>query len=559
MNSDVFGNIKTAAQLAAACRKVATDYKTLYVMGCFGAPMTETNKARYIKHHQYNAQAYRIKMINAADDETFGFDCVCLIKGMLWGWDGDKSHIYGGAEYMSNDVPDIAADGMFRACTEQSSDFSNIQIGEAVWKAGHIGVYIGDGLSVECTPSWKNNVQITACNCDKTGYDRRNWTKHGKLPYVTYEETPEEVPEKPYLSRGIDISKWQGEFDMAKAQNEGFKFAIIKGGGGDVGLYTDKQFANNYKKAKALGMPVGSYWFTKATSVKAAIEEADYYYKNCLMGRQFELPIYLDVEGSMLKLNKRLLNDIVRAWCQRIEEKGYFVGIYSGIYSFRDLLDEDITNHYVLWLAQYAKTRSYSHKNIGMWQYGGETNYIRSNKVAGVTCDQDYMFVDYPSIIKTAKLNGFGEPESAETKPAETVQTNSYPTIRSGSTGTYVKKAQEYLNKHGASLNVDSVFGALTLAAVKKFQKEKGLDVDGVVGPKTWVALEAEPKVEEFKSYSVRVTSAALNVRSGPGMNYGINTCIRDKGTYTIVAESNGWGKLKPGAGWINLDYTKRV
>lgn len=76
-----------------------------------------------------------------------------------------------------------------------------------------------------------------------------------------------------------------------------------------------------------------------------------------------------------------------------------------------------------------------------------------------------------------------------------------------------------------------------------------------------WIPLSlANPKTEsdEFKSYLVKVTSAALNVRSGPGMSYGINMCIRDKGIYTIVAESDGWGKLKSGAGWINLNYTTR-
>ena len=61
---------------------------------------------------------------------------------------------------------------------------------------------------------------------------------------------------------------------------------------------------------------------------------------------------------------------------------------------------------------------------------------------------------------------------------------------------------------------------------------------------------------------------AALKVRTGgskspgiisPGTNYGTNGCIRDYGTYTIVETSGNWGKLKSGAGWICLDYTKRV
>ena len=60
-----------------------------------------------------------------------------------------------------------------------------------MWLQGQIGVYIGDVLAVECTPSWKNCVQITAvANIGaKTGYNSRRWTRHGKLPYVTYEGT----------------------------------------------------------------------------------------------------------------------------------------------------------------------------------------------------------------------------------------------------------------------------------------------------------------------------------------------------------------------------------
>ena len=65
-------------------------------------------------------------------------------------------------------------------------------------------------------------------------------------------------------------------------------------------------------------------------------------------------------------------------------------------------------------------------------------------------------------------------------------------------------------------------------------------------------------------SYLVKVTTDVLNIRKGPGTNYGTNGDIRDKGVYTIVAESDGpgaskWGKLKSGAGWISLDYAKKV
>lgn len=179
---------------------IAKNYKTLYVMGCFGAPLNSSNKERYCNNHSYNKDITRQKMINSASVDTFGFDCVNLIKGVLWGWNGDKSKTYGGAKYAVNGVPDVSADGMIAKCLDVSTNFSNVDVGEAVWCPGHIGIYIGDGLAVECSPAWKNCVQITACNCTKSGYNRRDWVKHGKLPYITYEKV-----EQKKLETGNDI------------------------------------------------------------------------------------------------------------------------------------------------------------------------------------------------------------------------------------------------------------------------------------------------------------------------------------------------------------------
>ena len=102
---------------------IAKNYKTLYVMGCFGAPMTAANKKRYTGNHEYNRQSARVAMINAASADTFGFDCVCLIKGVLWGWNGDASRVYGGADYAVNGVPDIGADTMITKCSGVTTDF----------------------------------------------------------------------------------------------------------------------------------------------------------------------------------------------------------------------------------------------------------------------------------------------------------------------------------------------------------------------------------------------------------------------------------------------------
>lgn len=59
--------------------------------------------------------------------------------------------------------------------------------------------------------------------------------------------------------------------------------------------------------------------------------------------------------------------------------------------------------------------------------------------------------------------------------------------------------------------------------------------------------------------YKVRITASVLNVRAGAGTNYKVNTTVKKDEVYTIVAESGSWGKLKSGAGWISLAYTKQV
>lgn len=166
---------------------IAEDLDTLYIMGCFGAPMNEKNKTRYKKNHEYNKKPERSNMIQCATDSTFGFDCCGLIKSILWGFSADKKHTYGGAKYKANGVPDTNAEGLIQKCSGVSTNMNTITAGEMVWMQGHCGIYIGNGRVVEATPKWDNGVQITGLathvhNCTH----ERIWTKHGKLPWVTY-------------------------------------------------------------------------------------------------------------------------------------------------------------------------------------------------------------------------------------------------------------------------------------------------------------------------------------------------------------------------------------
>lgn len=180
--------IKNNYELAQKAKNVATKYKTLYVRGAWGWPLTPANKIRAKKAYAYNRAAARARKIDAASSSTFAFDCVCLVKALLWGWDGNTKLKNGGAKYASNGVPDINADAMINVCKDVSGSFNRIEVGEFLWMPGHCGIYIDEGLAVECTPSWSDNVQITAVGNvgKKAGYNTRTWRKHGKLPYFAY-------------------------------------------------------------------------------------------------------------------------------------------------------------------------------------------------------------------------------------------------------------------------------------------------------------------------------------------------------------------------------------
>ena len=170
--------------------EIATTKKTVYAWGMFGSVITKSrvqDKAKqYPNWYTDGKIASVFSPLYGSNPPVWGFDCIGLIKGVLWGWDGDETKTYGGAIYASASVPDASADAMIGRCTDVSSDMGNIAVGEYLWMKGHCGIYIGNGRVVESSPKWANGVQVTALTA-------RAWSKHGKLPWVEYENSSEEV------------------------------------------------------------------------------------------------------------------------------------------------------------------------------------------------------------------------------------------------------------------------------------------------------------------------------------------------------------------------------
>lgn len=228
--------VMTSAQLCARAEDIADNYKTSYMLGPWGWPANDKMIARATTNGKY-AETNKgwLRYANAIKGKGFLFDCIGLIKGILWGWSGDLSRTYGGAGYELHGLEDWGADTVIQKCRDLSEDFSTIVPGEAVWMRGHIGIYVGGGQVVESTPRWKWGVQRSTC-LNVAGKKlpgtagSRTWAKHGKLPWVDYaaqknkieedEEMPKyatlkDVPEsyRPTIRKLMERGALRGEKD----------------------------------------------------------------------------------------------------------------------------------------------------------------------------------------------------------------------------------------------------------------------------------------------------------------------------------------------------------
>ena len=135
--------------------------------------------------------------------------------------------------------------------------------------------------------------------------------------------------------------------------------------------------------------------------------------------------------------------------------------------------------------------------------------------------------------------------------------------------GQEVKLVQDAKYVSGASIPNWVFNSKLYVREIRKngdivFSTQKTGAITGVTAANNLVACSKDttapvPAAPAFEPYIVRVTADVLNVRSGAGTGYKINTQVKRHGLYTIVAENGKWGKLKSGAGWIHLDYVQKI
>ena len=216
--------------------------------------------------------------------------------------------------------------------------------------------------------------------------------------------------------KGIDVSRWQANIDWQKVKNAGIEFAIIKAGGSDDGFYTDAYFEQNYHNAKAVGMPLGAYYFVGPGCVSRADGVADAErFIEILKGKQFEFPVYMDVEAPD-PINKEGITQAVIGFCETMENAGYYVGVYgSDISGFANRMDLSKVEKYTLWVARYGGDPQVA-TSWAIWQYASD------GSVDGIQgrVDMNEGKVDFAPIIKSGGYNGFGGQPTPAPAPAPT-------------------------------------------------------------------------------------------------------------------------------------------
>lgn len=196
---------------------------------------------------------------------------------------------------------------------------------------------------------------------------------------------------------GIDVSSSNGVINWDKVKAQGVEFAIIRCGiGSNYTNQDDTQFARNYSECKRLGIPVGTYLYSYACNVEQAKSEAEHVLR-LIKDKGFELGIWFDMEdadGYKAKRNVQYSTcvDMCETFCNIIESKGLKVGIYANLDWLNNKINSTRLDKFEKWVAQWTKECTYG-KKYSIWQFGGETNAIRSNKLDGIngSVDMDYL------------------------------------------------------------------------------------------------------------------------------------------------------------------------
>ena len=436
-----------------------------------------------------------------------------------------------------------------------SNSLSNLET-KTLTKSSYIGigkVTSNDPLNVRTGPSTSYSIIGTLKNGDQVnilGRDR-NWYKISANNLTGYVSSSY-IKLSP-LEKGIDVSKWNGNVDWDKVKADGIDYVIIRAGYGNSNV--DPYFKSHIEGASKAGLKIGIYWFSYATSVEKAKEEA----AKCLetiapYKNKISYPVFYDFEYASVdyatkmgvKITKDLSSKMANVFLNEIKNAGYINGIYTNKDFGDRYFDEDILYNNYLWVAQYASTCTYPRPYM-MWQFTekGTINGI------GTPSKPVYFDVNYTYLKPYTDEIINGVPESKidlSSATVNSIDSQTYtgssiePSVTVTLNGKTLKLNEDYTLTYSNNVNVGTatitINGIGNYTGSKKINFNivpKKLDISSAtvnsIGSKTYTGASIKPSV------TVTLNNKTLKLNKDYTVSYSNNKNI---GTAKILIKGIG-------------------
>lgn len=258
-----------------------------------------------------------------------------------------------------------------------------------------------------CTIPLGTIITITSISGDwgKTSYNGYDgWIS---MDYAfPYEDSHADASEYAVKWNVIDISKWQGNINWEKIKNADIDAVIIRIGlRGTVTkeILEDDKFFEYYEGAKNIGIHIGCYFYSAATTDEEAKEEAEFIIKTIRENNlEFDMPVYMDMEDKVVeKTGKTNIFNMTKTFLDTMKEANIYSGVYCSTSWAQDYYTPALFTNHALWIADWRNQCGYKGE-YGMWQY---TEYGSVSGIDANYTDLNICYVDYPEMIKDLKYN----------------------------------------------------------------------------------------------------------------------------------------------------------
>lgn len=255
-----------------------------------------------------------------------------------------------------------------------------------------------------------------------------------KINGVCYNGSGKAIPGA--ITRGIDVSEWQGKINWQKVKKSDVDFAFVRI---SYGLgHLDEYYDHNMREAELAGVPVGTYVYSLATNTTTALKEAQFAIQQ-MKGKKVSYPVVFDLEDSAMgKLPKSTVSKIALTFCDEVKKAGYTPMLYMNLNWYNNHVDWSLLANSGLdvWIASYGDTINAPDNSkyaYTIWQSTDGNKDVGLNPTKGLVdgipsgndVDMNFGFVDY-----TAKIAPRWEPQAGYVPAAKPLYADT--TIKNG-------------------------------------------------------------------------------------------------------------------------------